>query len=229
MSAAGTPWPSSSPARRLRLPSATTVATRSPAPARPANVFGLAPWVRANASTSAKTLPAAAPAAFGPLTPATAAASAAAFFAVPASSTPATSLVLEASKPAVRSRRCSCEAKTLSTDPTTSEAPWSSASAAWPGPPMHATARALTRSETYALGSVPSGATRPFESTSTPARSGIVCGVRVDGVGQRGGGDGEADDVGAIERQPPSGRDADAVGQAHVGQVVVVDARLRRA
>ena len=71
--------------------------------------------MRANASTSAKTLPAAAPAAFGPLTPATAAASAAAFFAVPASSTPTTSLVLDASKPARRSTRSSCVAKTLST------------------------------------------------------------------------------------------------------------------
>jgi hypothetical protein len=66
MLAAGTPWPSSSPARRLRLPSATTVATRSPAPASPANVSSCPPRRRENASTSAKTLPAAAPAAFGP-------------------------------------------------------------------------------------------------------------------------------------------------------------------
>ena len=46
-SAAGTPLPSSSPARRLRLPSASTVATRSPAPASPANVSGRAPCRRA--------------------------------------------------------------------------------------------------------------------------------------------------------------------------------------
>src|SRR5436305_1456885 len=60
------PWASSSPARRLREPSATTVATRSPAPARPANVSARPPRSRASALTSANTFPAAAPATFGP-------------------------------------------------------------------------------------------------------------------------------------------------------------------
>ena len=91
MSPAGMPWASSSPARRLREPVAITVATRSPVPARPANVSGREPERRAYASTSAKTLPAAAPAAFGPAPAAAAAASAAAFLAQPASSTPITS------------------------------------------------------------------------------------------------------------------------------------------
>ena len=55
---------------------------------------GAAPRARASASISAKTLPAAAPATFGPaVAAAAAAASAAAFFAQPASSTPATSRV----------------------------------------------------------------------------------------------------------------------------------------
>ena len=93
MSSAGMPCASSSPARRLREPSAITVATRSPAPARPANVSGDEPSWRASASISANTLPAAAPAAFGPACDAAAAASAAAFFAQPASSTPITSRV----------------------------------------------------------------------------------------------------------------------------------------
>ena len=57
--------PSSSPARRLRLLAATTVPTRSPTPARPANVSGRAPRRWPRASTSAKTLPAAAPGGVG--------------------------------------------------------------------------------------------------------------------------------------------------------------------
>ena len=93
MSSAGMPSASISPARRLREPSAITVATRSPAPARPANVSGAEPSWRASASISANTLPAAAPAAFGPAVEAAAAASAAAFLAQPASSTPTTSRV----------------------------------------------------------------------------------------------------------------------------------------
>src|SRR4051812_12166311 len=44
---AATPAASSSPARRLRLPDATTVAIRSPVPARPANVSAFAPRRRA--------------------------------------------------------------------------------------------------------------------------------------------------------------------------------------
>ena len=85
---------------------------------------------------------------------------------------------------------------------STTDAPWSSASAACEGPASTATARAVTRSEANAAGSVPSGGTRPFETTSTPARSGI----RVAVGGQRGRqvarGDGEADEVvgGQLER-----------------------------
>src|SRR3954447_2309107 len=118
------PQPSMSPARRLRLPSATTVATRSPAPASPAKVSGRPPRRRLNASTSAKTLPAAAPAALGPAMAAAAAATTAAFLAAPASSTPVTSVVVWTSKPAPLRRSATCSAKSASVEATTSEAPW---------------------------------------------------------------------------------------------------------
>ena len=62
---AGTPAPTSSPARRLRLPSAIAVATRSPAPARPAKVSLRPPLASASSWTSEKMRPAAAPARFG--------------------------------------------------------------------------------------------------------------------------------------------------------------------
>ena len=44
ISDAGTPWPSSSPARRLRDWGASAVPTRSPVPARPIIDSGLPPW-----------------------------------------------------------------------------------------------------------------------------------------------------------------------------------------
>src|SRR4051794_33642522 len=132
---AGIPLASSSPARRLRLPSARTVATRSPVPARPANVSGLEPEPRAKLSISAKTLPAAAPAAFGPATDAAAAASAAAFFAQPASSTPTTSRVCVTCRPAAASASDTWRANARSCAASTSEAPSLSASTACAGPP----------------------------------------------------------------------------------------------
>ena len=46
------PAPSSSPARRFRLPGAITVAVRSPTPARPVNVSRRAPRERANSTHS---------------------------------------------------------------------------------------------------------------------------------------------------------------------------------
>ena len=45
------------------------------------------------------------------------------------------------------------------------------ASRACAGPASVATARARTRSDTYAEGVVPSGGTRPFDATSTAERS----------------------------------------------------------
>ena len=63
--------------------------------------------------------------------------------------------------------------KAASLAPTTSEAPSLSAAAAWAGPASAPTAQALTRSETNAEGSEPSGGTRPLDITSTPARCGI--------------------------------------------------------
>ena len=53
----------------------------------------------------------------------------------------------------------------------TTDAPSSIASRAWAGPASEATARARTRSATYADGVVPSGGTSPFEATSTALRS----------------------------------------------------------
>src|SRR3954447_12516642 len=173
ISSGAMPRPSMSPARRLRLPSATTVATRSPTPASPANVSGRPPRGRLNASTSAKTLPAAAPAAFGPAIAAAAAATTAAFLAAAASSTPVTSVVVCTSRPAVVIRSASCSAKSTSVDATTSDAPWVTASAACPGPPRQATERACTRWATYAPGRLPYGAISPLASTRTPARAEI--------------------------------------------------------
>ena len=88
ISALGTPWASSSPARRLRDWGASAVATRSPVPARPIIDSGWAPRPSAKRQTSPKMCPAAAPAAFRPWLSVAPAASAAAFLAAPASSTP---------------------------------------------------------------------------------------------------------------------------------------------
>jgi len=170
MSADGIPWASSSPARRLREPLDTTVATRSPAPASPAKVSGREPWTRASASTSANTLPAAAPEMFGPAPAAAAAASAAAFLAQPASSTPVTSVVTVTSRRAWPSASVSWRAKPRSAEASTIEAPRDSISEAWAGPPRTATARAWQRSAAKVAGSVPSGGTRPLETTTTPIR-----------------------------------------------------------
>ena len=92
-------------------------------PASPAKVSGREPERRAKASISANTLPAAAPAAFGPAPAAAAAASAAAFLAQPASSTPTTSVVVATSKPAAASASPTWRAKPRSVAATTSEAP----------------------------------------------------------------------------------------------------------
>ncbi len=67
---------------------ASAVATRSPVPASPIIDSGRAPCASAHRHTSAKMCPAAAPAAFSPWASVAPEASAAAFFAAPASSTP---------------------------------------------------------------------------------------------------------------------------------------------
>ena len=63
---AGSPAPTSSPARRLRLPSARAVATRSPAPASPANVSLRPPFASASCCTSEKIAPGRRPGQVGP-------------------------------------------------------------------------------------------------------------------------------------------------------------------
>src|SRR5205807_940579 len=115
----------------------------APTPAGPANVSGRPPRLRASASTSANTFPAAAPAMLGPAIDAAAAARAAAFLAHPASSTPVMSVVLVTSSPAVRMTSLSCRANPRSCVAITIEAPFSSTSAACDGPPSVATARAV--------------------------------------------------------------------------------------
>ena len=110
----------------------------------------------------------------GPATDAAAAAaSAAAFFAQPASSTPVTSVVVETSSSTDRRTSRNCRANPRSGVAITIDAPWLSTSVACAGPPRAATARAAHRSDANADGSVPSGGTKPLESTSTPARRGI--------------------------------------------------------
>ena len=82
------PAPSSSPALRLRDVGASAVATRSPVPARPTNVRAWPPLDADSDSTSRKMSAAAMPAAFSPCAWVAPTATAAAFFATPASSTP---------------------------------------------------------------------------------------------------------------------------------------------
>ncbi len=146
--AAGTPLPSSSPARRLRLPGAITVAVRSPTPASPANVSWRAPPASPNSMHSRHTAAAAIPAAFSPCGSAAAAASAAAFFATPAVSTPTTSSVRSQTSPARSNTSPSCQRRSASSLPSTSAAVPLTASRACAGPPSEAIARARTRSET---------------------------------------------------------------------------------
>src|SRR5215212_9005330 len=88
ISDAGTPSASSSPALRLRDFGASAVATRSPVPERPTKVLARPPLARASANTSRKMSAAAMPAAFSPWAWVAPTATAAAFFATPASSTP---------------------------------------------------------------------------------------------------------------------------------------------
>ncbi len=110
----------------------------------------------------------------GPRRAAAAAANAAAFLAQPASSTPV-DVGADRSRRALAASSASAiwRANPRSSEAITSEAPCSIASAAWPGPPITASARARQRSAANADGSVPSGGTRPFDTTTTPARAGI--------------------------------------------------------
>ena len=88
ISSASLPLPSSSPALRLRLSGAITVASRSPTPASPLKVSRSAPFTTAKSTHSFQTAVAAMPAAFRPWGSAAAAASTAAFLAAPAVSRP---------------------------------------------------------------------------------------------------------------------------------------------
>src|SRR5918995_1126840 len=150
---AGVPWPSSSPARRFRLPSARIVAVRSPTPATPAKVSCRAPRARAYATHSRHTCAVAIPAAFMPWACAAAPARAAAFLAAPATSTRIMSSERSQTRPASSKTLPSCSRRSGSRLPRTSAAVPETASFACAGPPSEAIARARTRSETYSDGS----------------------------------------------------------------------------
>ena len=102
------------------------------------------------------------PAALRPWGSAAAAASAAAFLAAPAISTPVTSRERSQTRPAVSKTSPSWVRRSWSAEPSTSAAEPETASRAWAGPPRQAIARARTRSPTYSAGSWPRGGIRPL-------------------------------------------------------------------
>ena len=118
---------------------ASTVATRSPAPARPIIDSGRAPRASAKRQTSAKMWPAAAPAALSPCASVAPDASAAAFFAAPASSTPSGSFDSSQTTPARMNVRAISRASSSFSEAATSPAPSLTISRACAGPPTTAT------------------------------------------------------------------------------------------
>ena len=85
-----------------------------------------------------------------------------------------------------------------------------------------ATSRARTRSDTYAVGVVPSGGTSPFEATSTAARSPIRVPISPTHGGQRGAGHGQDDEVDAGEVELRDRAHLDRAVELDAGQVVGV-------
>ena len=217
---------SSSPARRLREPSASTVATRSPVPASPANVSGREPAWRASASISAKTLPAAAPDGVRAAGEAAAAASAAAFLAQPASSTPidvARVAGVEAGG-AERVGDLAAEGGVARADDQRGAVAERAGGVRGPG-------ERADRPRAHALGDEGrrQHAERGHEALGHHEHAGALrdrAAVSRDRGGQRGGRDGEADEVVARELELGRAHDLDRVRQHDAGQVVVVDARL---
>ena len=171
ISPAGTPSASSSPARRLRDCGASAVPTRSPVPASPIRDSGRAPWRSAKRQTSRKTWPAAAPAALRPWDSVADAASAAAFLAAPASSTPIGSSDISATTPARPKTSATDRVSAGSAPATTSAAPSVTISRAWAGPPTQATRAAPSYCASSTVGAMPWGGTRPLASEITGVRA----------------------------------------------------------
>ena len=149
---------------------------------------------RASASISANTLPAAAPAAFGPAAPAAAAASAAAFLAQPASSTPTTSLRVrdvEAGGGERVARPGGAKAAVVAASDergAVARAPRRRA----PGRRARRSPRRACARRRRRAGSVPSGGTRPLESTSTPVRGAIAAPCAATAAGSSAAGTAKA-------------------------------------
>ena len=132
------------------------------------------------------------PAALRPCGSAAAAASAAAFLAAPAISTPATSPERSQTRPARSKTSPSWARRSRSAEPSTSAAEPETASRAWAGPPRQAIARARTLSPTYSAGSCPRGAISPLVSSNTEerplTRSAIAptaCGSDFEGIARQ--------------------------------------------
>ena len=98
-------------------------------------------------------------------------ATAAAFLATPASSTPTGSSETSQTTPArwkTSATRCASGSEC---DAQTNPAPDSTISRAWAGPPTHAVRSAPKARSSATVGGVPSGGTSPFASDTTPAVS----------------------------------------------------------
>ena len=118
---------------------------------------------------------AAIPAAFRPSGSVAPAASAAAFFAQPASSTPTGSSDGWQTTPAWWKTSATRSASDGECDAHTSPAPDSTISIACAGPPMQATRSMPNARSSAVVGGVPSGGTSPLVSETIPARRGTPC------------------------------------------------------
>ena len=210
MLAAGTPWPSSSPARRLRLPSATTVATRSPAPASPANVSSCAAAAARERVHLGEDLARGGARGVGSADAGDGGGQRGGVLRrareLDAGDVASSS---SASKPASlkHARDLRGEDRVLAADDERGAAGQRVGGVAGP-------ADAGDGARVGALGDVGAGAAcrwarrGPCRARRRRCRRRIALGVRADGGRQRGGGDGEADEVGAVEREAAGLRDA---------------------
>ncbi len=140
-------------------------------PARPTNVRAWPPLSAASDSTSRKMSAAAIPAAFRPCACVAPTATAATFFAIPASSTPTGSSETSHTTPERWNVSATRWARASEREAQTSPAPASTISRACAGPPTHATRSGPKACSSTAAGGSPSGGTSPFASETIPARS----------------------------------------------------------
>ena len=123
--------------------------------------------------------PAAAPAAFRPCDSVAPAASAAAFLAMPESSTPTGSLDCSQTTPARRNTFAIVAASRMSVDAATRPAPSVTISRACAGPPMQATRSMPNAWLSIVVGASPSGGTSPFAIEITGVRRGRPAAARL--------------------------------------------------